>query len=127
MPLLQRRLGVLPAALLLGGIWGLWHLPLFWIPGSFHREIPLALFLFQDVALSVVFAWLYNNSGGSLLLVHLFHAASNMTLGLLPVLPMDTGGDLRPLKITCALLGVLALGIIFSGTLSGPAPAKRRK
>ena len=76
----------------MGVAWGLWHLPLFFIPGNFHAEIPVTAFLLQDLALSVVMAWLYNCSGRSWLIVHLFHAASNTALGVLPVLPMDTGG-----------------------------------
>ena len=120
LPRLQQRLGPLKASLLLGLIWGLWHIPLFGIPGNFHHPIPLGLFILQDVALAVVMTWIYNHTGGSLLLIHLFHAASNTTLGILPVLPMDTGGDLKPLYLTFGLLIALALGIIASGTLGGP-------
>lgn len=119
LPRLQQRLGLLRASLILGLIWGLWHIPLFRIAGNFHHHIPLGLFILQDVALAVVMTWIYNNTRGSLLLIHLFHAASNTTLGVLPVLPMDTGGDLRPLFLTFGLLIVLALGIIASGTLGG--------
>ncbi len=121
LPRLQKRLGPLRASLILGFLWGIWHLPLFWIPGNFHQHIPLGLFILQDIALAVVLTWIYNHTRGSLLLIHLFHAASNTTLGLLPVLPMDTGGDLRPLFITFGLLIILALGIILSGTLPGSA------
>jgi len=123
LPRLQDRMGPLPASLVLGLIWGLWHLPLFFIPGNFHQHIPPVLFILQDVALSVVFTWLYNGTGGSLLLVHLFHAASNTSLGFLPVLPMDTGGDLRPLSITFGLLALFAVGIILSGY---PSPSGNR-
>jgi len=101
---LQRSMGAFNASLVVGAAWGIWHLPLFFIPDNFHAGIPLAAFLLQDLALAVVMAWLYNGSGGSLLLVHLFHAASNTALGVLPVLPMDTGGDLRALWIAVLLL-----------------------
>jgi len=101
---LQPSLGGLKASLVVGVAWGLWHLPLFFIPGNFHAEIPVTAFLLQDLALSVVMAWLYNRSGRSLLIVHLFHAASNTALGVLPVLPMDTGGDVRPLWIAVFIL-----------------------
>ncbi len=119
LPRLQKRMGPLPASLILGLAWGVWHMPLFWIPGNFHHHIPFALFILQDVALAVVMTWIFNHTGGSLLLIHLFHAASNTTIGVLPVLPMDTGGDPRPLYLTCGLLVVLALGIVSSGTLRG--------
>lgn len=121
LPALQQKYGALKSSVIIGCIWGFWHLPLFYIEGNFHQNIPFWLFILQDVALSVVITWIYNNTGGSLLLIHLFHAASNTTLGVLPVLPMDTGGDILPLYITCALLTLTALGIIISENLAKSA------
>lgn len=69
-------------------------------------------------------AWLYNSTEGSLLIVHLFHAASNTTLGVLPILPMDTGGQLRPLWIAVGLLWVVAVGIV---VVNGPVRLSRRR
>lgn len=112
LPRLQAKWGALQASLVIGVVWGVWHLPLFWMAGGFHHEIPLWLFILQDVALSIVLTWLYFGSGGSLLLVHLFHAASNTTLGILPILPQDTGGDLRPLSVAVVLLCVTAFVIV---------------
>jgi uncharacterized protein len=119
LPRLQRRIGPLGASVLLGLIWGVWHLPLFLVPGGFHQAIPFALFVLQDVALAVVMTWIYNHTGGSLVPAHLFHAASNTTVGLLPILPPRTAGDPRPLMIAVALLVVFATGIVASGTLGG--------
>ncbi|MCF7914802.1 MAG: CPBP family intramembrane metalloprotease [Spirochaetaceae bacterium] len=127
LPRLQERMGPLPASLVIGLIWGLWHIPLFLIPENFHQHIHPVLFILQDVALAVVITWLYNGTGGSLLLVHLFHAASNTSLGVLPVLPMDTGGDPRPLYITFGLLALLAAGIILSWTLSPSGGIKSKR
>ena len=109
LPRLQERWGPFGASVVIGLVWGVWHLPLFIMAGDFHSQIPFGLFVLQDVALSVVMTWLFNATGGSLLLVHLFHAASNTTIGVLPVLPQDTGGVLRPLWIAVALLGAVAL------------------
>jgi uncharacterized protein len=111
------RFGPLGASLVIGLVWGVWHAPLFWMAGDFHADIPFGLFLLQDVALSVVMTWLFNGTGGSLLLIHLFHAASNTSIGVLPVLPQDTGGDLRPLRIAIVLLWVVA-GVIVVSTRS---------
>lgn len=111
LPRLQTRYGWLGASLILGLIWSVWHLPLFWLPGNFHQTIPLPLFLLQSVALAVIYTWLYNRTKGSLLIAHLFHTASNVTLGVLPVLPADTGGDLAPLWITVGLLCVFTVAV----------------
>ena len=112
LPKLQNKTSALNSSLIIGVIWSLWHLPLFWLEGDFHRDIPLILFLIQSIALSIIFTWLYNNTR-SLLISHLFHAASNTTLGILPVLPIDTGGTLGPLWNTVVVLCLLTTIIVY--------------
>ena len=112
LPRMQAKMGALLASVLLGLVWSLWHLPLFWHAGNFHSQLPISLFLLQSTALSILITWLYNASGSSLLLVHLFHTASNLTLGVLPILPQNTGGDLRPLWAAVGLLWVLTLSVV---------------
>lgn len=56
LPVLQDRLGWRAASLGLGLVWGVWHLPLFFIDGTAQARIPIALFLLRVVAISVVFA-----------------------------------------------------------------------
>ena len=55
--------------------------------------------------------WLYNRTGESLLIIHLFHAASNTFLGVLPIMPENTQGSLAPLWIAVALL-CLVTGLV---------------
>ena len=97
---LQKQYSALSASLIIGLFLGFWHLPLFLIRGDFHEQIPFLLCILQDVALATILTWIYNNTRVSLLLVHLFHGASNATVGLLPILPMKTGDSLMPLYIT---------------------------
>jgi hypothetical protein len=52
-------------------------------------------------------------SGGSLVLVHVFHAASNTTLGLLPLLPGEGADGTRPLVLAVALLCGLSAVVAF--------------
>jgi membrane protease YdiL (CAAX protease family) len=117
LPKLQMKYGTLKASIILGLIWAFWHSPLFLIKGNFHQDIPLWLFILQEIYISIVISWIYNKTGGSLLLVHIFHAASNTTLGLLPVLPQEIGGDRLPLYILCGLLTILTYGIVRWGNL----------
>ncbi|MFA9459487.1 type II CAAX prenyl endopeptidase Rce1 family protein [Thiohalorhabdus sp. Cl-TMA] len=91
---LQERLPALGAALLLGALWALWHLPLFLIPGTYQEAvIGLGTIRFWGdfvpvlLALSVLMAWVYNHTGGSVLAAIVFHFAANFTgeaLGLGP-------------------------------------------
>ncbi len=122
LPRLQSRWSGLSSSIILGLIWGLWHLPLFWTSGNFHQDIPIPLFLLQIVGFSVIYTWMFNNTEGSLLLAHLFHAASNTTLGILPILPVDTGGDLFPLWLAVGLLWTFSLTII---AIAGPRSLAR--
>jgi len=84
LPRLSERFGLAPASVILGMIWATWHLPLFFIPdtSTFGQSFPV--YLLQVTALSVVVAWLYWRTEGSLMLVMLLHAAVNNTKDIVP-------------------------------------------
>jgi membrane protease YdiL (CAAX protease family) len=83
---MQNGKNAVVASLVLGFFWGLWHLPLFFMEGTTQAEaaIPIWEFILQIMVLSVLFTWLYNNTGGSLLVAILFHTIGNTTGALLP-------------------------------------------
>jgi len=83
LPRMAARLGFGPASIVLGAVWGLWHLPLFFVPGEDYGQ-PFFVFAMGTTALSVAIAWLYANSKGSLLLTMLMHSAVNQTVGIVP-------------------------------------------
>lgn len=112
LPRLQKQAGPLLGTIILGILWGTWHLPLLLIPAQnpMGPTITLSLllfclFVFQTTAKSVCYTWLWNNTGGSLLIVTLFHAAAAIN-----------GHDLAQLfgKVT-ALVSPLASAIGFGG------------
>jgi uncharacterized protein len=73
LPRLQRRLDAIWAALVLGIIWALWHLPE--LISDPTRQRPPLQFVLWALALSVIFTWLYNSTNGSLPIVIICHAA----------------------------------------------------
>ena len=85
LPALQSRMAALPAALVLGVLESCFHLPLFLTPCTPQSRIPFAGFTVLSVALSVIFAWVFNSTRGSLLVVTLLHAGINATTNVLPV------------------------------------------
>jgi uncharacterized protein len=84
LPRLASRMGFPFAAVVLGAIWAVWHLPLFLIAGTDTTNQPFVVFLLSVTALSVAMTWLYVRTGASLLLVMLMHAAVNNTTGIVP-------------------------------------------
>ena len=84
LPGMAARLGFPGASLLLGLIWGAWHLPQFFIRegDSYHQSFPV--FVLGTTALSVAFAWLYVRTGGSVPLTMLLHAAINNSKDIVP-------------------------------------------
>jgi membrane protease YdiL (CAAX protease family) len=79
-PALQRRHSPLVATLGVAVIWAAWHLPMFFALASFRSFGPVTLVGWCIGLLSgaVVLAWLYNRSGGSILLVAMWHAGYNL-------------------------------------------------
>ena len=105
-PRLQAQLGAGFAGLIIGFVWSLWHLPLFYYFPSAVGEIPVGHYIPLVSALGVLFAWLYNRTGGSVLLCILLHAGVNFTLGVIGKDILTT--DSRVLTIFVVLMGLLA-------------------
>jgi membrane protease YdiL (CAAX protease family) len=83
LPRLQSGRSALSASLILGVIWAFYHLPLFFTGQAFRSPSLLVPFVVSGLALSVILTWVYNSTGGSLLLVVLLHATANLPLTLL--------------------------------------------
>nr|MBF0223653.1 CPBP family intramembrane metalloprotease [Desulfobulbaceae bacterium] len=73
LPLLQRKFAPLWAGLILGAIWGLWHMPAFLLSGTQQSEWSFTAFFAGCLAISVIVTALFNESKGSILLSALFH------------------------------------------------------
>ena len=73
LPLLQQRYAPIWAGLILGTIWGAWHLPAFFLSGVPQSAWPFLPFFIGSIAVGVIVTPLFNASGGSILLPLLFH------------------------------------------------------
>lgn len=80
LPQLQRRFSPLASSLILAGLWFGWHLPQFWVIATYRDLTPVQFVgMFLGLACgAVVLTWLYNRSGGSILLVAVWHALYNV-------------------------------------------------
>lgn len=84
LPRLAARFGLGGASVMLGIIWAVWHLPLFFIVGTETAGQSFPLYLLQVTALSVAIAWLYARTNGSLFLTMLMHSSINNTKDIVP-------------------------------------------
>ena len=105
LPQLQARRSPLTAALVLGVVVALWHLPLVVATG----QLP-AVGLPITFAITLVYAWLFNRTGGSVLVTVVFHIAQGTVgYGALGF----TGPDAARMDwLVGALWFALALGVI---------------
>lgn len=78
LPRLQAKYDALTSSLILGVIWSVFHLPLFFtLTGSSQSDWSFTNFLISTIAMTTLYTWMYNNTRGSVLLAYLFHAAAN--------------------------------------------------
>jgi membrane protease YdiL (CAAX protease family) len=112
---LQSRVGALPAALIIGVVWALWHVvPFFQVHTSLSWVAGQCLLA---VAFRVLLVWLYNNSGRSVFAVVVAHAMYNVAWQLFP----NRGSNYNP-WIVAAITALVALMVTLvwgAKTLSG--------
>ena len=119
LPRLQAKYNALASTLILGILWGFWHLPKFL---SHFNATAFTWFMIHVIAFAVILTWIYNGTKGSLLLVVLCHAASNTVGIFLPVANTTTGENMGA-YITIALFEVAAAIIIT--IIAGPGRLSR--
>jgi len=117
---LQARYNALVSSLVLGVIWALWHLPLFFMKGQWQHDVlkfgtmDFWTFIFSPIILSILFTWIYNNTNRSTLSAILFHFMINFSGNLIP---STEQGRLYALILT-AVLSVIVIVIFGPETLT---------
>jgi membrane protease YdiL (CAAX protease family) len=81
---LQLRRTPLRSSLILGAAWAAWHLPLFFVSGTYQNELGFGtiefwLFILTAVSCSVLMTWIYNGTDRSILSAMLFHGVVNFS------------------------------------------------
>jgi membrane protease YdiL (CAAX protease family) len=103
---LRRRYGALVSAVIAGLMWGLWHLPLFFVPrAEFYYNRPVWGLLLTTTLVGIILAWIYANTRGSVFAVMVGHAMFNWSNYVFPSLGSDTA--------SLILFGLYALVVAF--------------
>ncbi len=77
LPRLQKEHTALVATLIVGVLWALWHLPLFFWTDNPMSRYPFVAWAIGVVAEAFVYTWLYNSTQGSVRAVALYHVLCN--------------------------------------------------
>jgi uncharacterized protein len=106
-------LGEIRASVLIGVIWGVWHLPLILAglnyPGV-NIFLAIIVFTFVTVALSFTYTWFYVASSGSVLVAAVFHASTNQFSDTFWVPPLLSGvNPFAPSLISAVLIMALVI------------------
>jgi membrane protease YdiL (CAAX protease family) len=122
LPRMQERMGPLAASVVLGVLWGLWHLPVYvFVPGynsagsgvvSIAASV-LVFTAFGAVGQSLLLTWLFNHTGGSVLFAVLAHASLNAGWGFVA----DGRTASMAVHVSFGVVG-LVLALATRGTLS---------
>ena len=115
LPRLQSRYSPLVASIILGAIWGFWHVPLHFM-GVYYGGALGSVIRLQEIPRAILFTWLYNRTKRSLLIVLFFHAAINTTSLFLS----------RSFEITFLLCILLAIAVVVTDKMWQRLPSSDR-
>ncbi|HSM72251.1 MAG TPA: type II CAAX endopeptidase family protein [Anaerolineales bacterium] len=117
LPRLQTRHNALVSSLIVGVIWAIWHIPMFFIKGNTQYDwasqaglLPAILgFSVFAIAYSIQFTWVFNNTRGSLLLAAVMHGALNTWGGYIDVYRGHFGGILTFFLVSAPVSIIIVL------------------
>jgi membrane protease YdiL (CAAX protease family) len=122
LPHLQKRFSALTASVLVGGVWALWHVPMF-VYGVYQLS-PL-LYAVSVVSFAVILTWYYNASDGAVLGAVLFHGIINATVN---VPGRAVGGAATvPVPYAAILTGVFGILALLLVARYGPETLSHRE
>lgn len=104
---LQHRWGAFRAGVIIGSVWGLWHL-VGWFYQTHHTLTWTAGQFLSTVALRIIIFWIYNNTGRSVFAAVLFHDTMNVSEFLFP----NYGSHYDPV-ITGTITAIVAVILTF--------------
>ena len=136
-PRMRFRYGVLTTGLIVGVLWGAWHFFMnFWASGVTSGELSLAVFVptwllgilvGQLTAFRVLMVWVYDRTGGSLLVAMLMHVSlAASTIILMPPVPGVASVILSFVPAAALWVVVGAVAVAQGGHLSREPTLRRR-
>lgn len=94
------------ATLILGIIWSLWHLPLFFMEGTVQSNLPIWQFMLQNTMIAFYYTWIYRRTKRNLWLMIYLHAVANTASAVVPYWQSNIG---RYIGFAVLLIGLLVI------------------
>ena len=85
LPRLLNRFSPFTASLILGVIWGVWHLPSFFVSGMVQKGMSILIFILYTPCLSILMTWVFQYTNGSVLSAVMIHYMVNFCASILGV------------------------------------------
>ena len=119
MPAITAKLNWRAASLVIGVVWGVWHLPLFYMADTAQSQMAIPVFMLNILAGSVLFGWLFERTLGSVLPALMLHTSLNAWAGILAIVPTAETG--RPYALVTVLLVFIAAALLFTPARVAPS------
>ncbi|MCL2139461.1 MAG: CPBP family intramembrane metalloprotease [Treponema sp.] len=110
LPFLEKKYGLIMGSLILGIIWSIWHIPLWFIPGTTQVYMNFIAFTFMTIGYSYIFSWIIELSSNRLLSGLVAHGIANGFAVIFPTLVMDKNAN--QIRFWIYTVIILILGII---------------
>lgn len=115
MPALTVILNWHTASLVIGIMWGLWHLLLFFMIGTSQSQMAIPVFMLNILTGSILFGWLFERTQQSVLPAIVMHTSLNAWAGILMIVPTAASGI--PYAIVTGLLVLIAAVLLIAPDL----------
>ena len=121
LPRLVPSLGWVGAALVLGAIWAVWHLPLWFVPSP-HQSMSFAVFFATVVCFSVIMTAAWKAGDGALGPIVAFHLTANVAVGALEMAGVASGASAYRAALPVYACAALAAAAWLASTTRGVCP-----
>jgi len=118
LPYLENKFGLFFGSLILGIIWAVWHLPLWFIPGLSQSYMPFFVFMLLTIGYSFIFSWVRAASGKRLFSGLVVHGTANAFMPLFPTLIMAQNVNQIRWWIYCVIILVTGTVMVIKRTIN---------
>lgn len=125
LPRLQARWSAVAAAVILGALWAVWHLPLWWLRSFGYQGMSFGWWFAEVIGASILITWLFNSGGRSLWIPCLFHSASNAAWAAMPMSSIQA--LVRAVVVATALAVVAVCGPMRLGPVASSSRQLKRE